>query len=47
MAGGNEVQRSNRMKLPKDLDDEGERYVFRQVKTVTSLRFVHASHATE
>jgi hypothetical protein len=30
------------MELPKDSDDEGERHVFRQVKAVTSLRFVPA-----
>jgi hypothetical protein len=31
MAGGNEAQRSDRMELPKHLDDECERHVFRQI----------------
>ncbi|MDR2706139.1 MAG: hypothetical protein LBC02_10205 [Planctomycetaceae bacterium] len=47
MAGVNEAQRSDCMELPKDLDDEGERHVIRQVETVTAFRFVHACHATE
>jgi hypothetical protein len=38
MAGVNEAKRSDRMKLPKDSDDEGERHVVRQVKAVTALR---------
>jgi hypothetical protein len=44
MAGGNEAQGSDRMELPKDSDDEGERHVFRQVEAVTSLRFVPACY---
>jgi hypothetical protein len=32
------------MELPKDSDDKGECYVFRQVEVVTALRFVHACH---
>jgi hypothetical protein len=42
MAGGNEAQRSDRMKLPKDSDDEVKRHVFRRSKQ--SLRCVHACH---
>jgi hypothetical protein len=38
MAGGNEAQRSDRMELPKDSDDEDKHHVFRQVKAVTALR---------
>jgi hypothetical protein len=37
MTGGNEAQRSDRMELSKDLDDDGERHVFRQVEAVTAL----------
>jgi hypothetical protein len=44
MAGGKEAQRSDRMELPKDSDDEGERLVFWQVEAVTVLRFVPACH---
>jgi hypothetical protein len=47
IAGGNETQRSDRMELPKDSEDEGEYPVFRQVEAVTTLRFVPACHATE
>jgi hypothetical protein len=36
MAGGNEAQRSDRMELPKHLD-ECEHHVFRRVKAVTAL----------
>jgi hypothetical protein len=46
-AGGNEVQRSDRMELPKNSDDECERLVFRQVEAVTALRFAPACHVTE
>jgi hypothetical protein len=35
------------MELSKDSDDEGERYVFRQVEAVTALCFVPACHATK
>ncbi|MDR2704625.1 MAG: hypothetical protein LBC02_02495 [Planctomycetaceae bacterium] len=45
MAGGNEAQRSDRIELPKDSDDEC--HVFRQVEAVTALRFVPACHATK
>jgi hypothetical protein len=44
MAGGNEAQRSDRMELPKDSDDESERHVVRLVEAVTALRFVPACH---
>ncbi|MDR2706711.1 MAG: hypothetical protein LBC02_13100 [Planctomycetaceae bacterium] len=48
MAGGNEAQRSERMELPKDSDDEGERHVVRQIEAVTALRsrlpFIYSSH---
>ncbi|MDR2704394.1 MAG: hypothetical protein LBC02_01320 [Planctomycetaceae bacterium] len=47
MAGVNETQRSDRMELPKDSDDEGKHHVFRQVNAVTALRFVPPCHATE
>ncbi|MDR2704769.1 MAG: hypothetical protein LBC02_03220 [Planctomycetaceae bacterium] len=47
MAGRNEAQRSDRMELPTDSEDEGERHVVRQVEAVTALRFVPACHVTE
>ncbi|MDR2704957.1 MAG: hypothetical protein LBC02_04180 [Planctomycetaceae bacterium] len=47
MAGGNVAQRSDRMELPKDSEDEGERHVVRQDKADTALRFVPACHTTK
>ncbi|MDR2705335.1 MAG: hypothetical protein LBC02_06120 [Planctomycetaceae bacterium] len=44
MAGGNEAQRSDRVELPKDSEDEGERHVVRRVEAVTVLRFVPACY---
>jgi hypothetical protein len=44
MAGVNEAQRSDRMELPTDSDDEGEHHVVRQVEAVTTLRFVPACY---
>jgi hypothetical protein len=41
---GTKRSASDRMELPKHLDDEGERLVFRQVEAVTALRFVPACH---
>jgi hypothetical protein len=47
MAGGNEAQRSDRIELPNDSEDEWERPVLRLVEAVTTLRFVPTCHATE
>jgi hypothetical protein len=47
MAGGNKAQRSDRMELSKDSEDEGEHHVFGINGHFASLRFVPACHAAE
>jgi hypothetical protein len=45
MAGGNKAQRSDRMELPTDSDDEGKHHIFRNI-SVEFFEHVNIEHTT-